>query len=387
MKHKPHVTIICVSFLFLFGFISLSILQNQSTKHEQAVPLTYNWYYSLNGKSPVSLSIPTHVDCYYHKGDTVDLYTTLPTTSIKQPYLRTKIFLQHVKIFLDDELLYTYDGNINTSGNLEVGSGLLVFPLPKDYAYKTLHIQYIHSFDRITNYIFPITLTEKNLTETLLFDSAETIYLNSWFLLTGIVCLLVSLYLKFQKQPYLSFLFLGIFAIIYSIWLLCNTKCLQLFTQNLAFIHHLEYLCFYAIAIPLWLFFYQIVSKHSLKLYCFISTLPAIVFYIIAIILQYMDKANFFELLPAYHLLLGGNLLLMIIFISLLIYKKHPLSQGLLVGILCLILSGILEIVKFYATNIKVTSFINYGIILFFFNLIYALYRPKNLTKSKTTHF
>ncbi len=378
MKHKPHIVIICLSFLFLFGFIGLGILQNQSTNTEKVVPLTYNWYYSLNGKSSVSLSIPTHVDSYYHKGDVVDLYTTLPTTSIKQPYIRTKIFLQHVKIFLDDELIYEYNGHINSEGNLEVGSGILVFPLPKEYAYKTLHIQYVHSFDRITNYIFPISLTEKNLTETLLFDSAETLYLNSWFLFIGIVCIFISFYQKFKKRPCLNFLFLGLFATVYSTWSLCNSKALQLFTQNLTFIHHLEYLCFYVATIPLWLFFYEIVFKRSLKLYCIISTLPSIVFFIVAIALQYIRKMNLFELLPYYHFLLAGNFLLMILFIILLIYKKHPLSQGLLVGILCLILSSILEIFKFYTTNIKVASFVNYGIILFFLNLIYALYRPKS---------
>lgn len=353
------------------------IVQKRSVSKENKVPLNYNWYYSLNGKSPVSLCIPTHVDSYYHKGDIVDLYTTLPNTSIKQPYLRTKIFLQNVKIFLDDTLIYSYTGDLNVFGDVEVGSGILAIPLPEDYAHKTVHIQYIHNFDHITNYIFPIHLTEKNLTETLLFDSAETFYLNGCFLLIGVVCIIFSYYQKYNKQPCLNFLFLGVFAIIYSMWSLCNSKMLQLVTRNLVTIHHLEYVCFYLALIPLWLFFYTIVTKRIAKIYCLIGALPSTIFFFIAIILHYITHINFFELLPFYHLLLMINLLLIILLISILIYKKHPLSQGLLVGILCLALSCILEILKFYTTNIKIDSFVNYGIILFFLNLIYALHYPK----------
>lgn len=352
-------------------------VQKHSVKKENRVPLTYNWYYSLNGKSPVSLCLPTHVDRYYQKGDTVDLYTTLPNTSIKQPYLRTKVFLQNVTISLDDTVIYSYKGDLNRAGNIEVGSGILVIPLPKDYAYKTLHIQYVHNFDHITNYIFPIHLTEKNLTETLLFDSAETFYLNSCFLLIGLMCILFSGYHRYTKRPYLNFLFLGLFAITYSMWSLCNSKMLQLVTTNLATIHHLEYMCFYLALIPLWLFFYTIVTQRALKIYCLIGIVPSTIFFLIAATLHYIKDIDFFELLSFYHMLLMVNLLLIILLISILIYKKHPLSQGLLVGILCLALSCILEVLKFYTTNIKIASFVNYGIILFFLNLIYALYHPK----------
>lgn len=385
MKQRSYTLIICCSILFICGFISLGFLQYQSSKKEIVVPLTYNWSYSLNGKSSVSLCLPTHVSSYFHKGDVVDLYTTLPGTRIPTPHLRTKIFLQNVKIFLDNQLIYAYDGDTNSEGDKEVGSGILVLPLPGDYAYKTLHIQYVHNFNHITNYIFPIILTEKNLQETLLFDSAETLYLNGCFLLTGIICVLIGFGRKYKKRSWLSFLFLGLFATIYATWSLCNTKIVQLFIPNLTTIHHLEYISFYSATIPLWLFFYTIVKQRILKIYCLVGMVPSITFFTIAIALHSMRAINLFELLPIYHGLLMSNLFLMIVFILILIYKKHPLSKGLLLGMLCLGLCCLLEIVKFYAHNIKVTSFVNYGIVLFYIHLIYALCHPQKAKESSSS--
>lgn len=376
MKHKPYTLAICLSILFLFCFISLALVQHLSTKKDNVVPLTYNWCYSLNGRPPVSLCLPTHVSSYYHKGDIIDLYTTLPNTSLRSPSLCTKIFLEDVKIFLDGKLLYTYEGDMNFQGTKEVGSGILVLPLPKDYAYKSLHIQYVHHFNHVTNYIFPITLTEKNLAQILLFESAESFYLNGCFLLIGFICVLISGYRKLKKHSWLNFLFLGLFAIIYATWSLCNSKLLQLITNNLALIHFSEYVSFYLCTIPLWLFFYTIVQERVLKRYCFISAMPSIAFFIITLALHCLTSINFFQLLSIYHLILVGNLLLIMLLMLILIYKKHSLSKGLLIGMLFLVLSCILQLIKFYTTNIKIISFVDYGIILFFFNLIYALYHP-----------
>ena len=383
MKHNLRIAIVCLSFLFLFGFISLVFLQKQPLKHTTVIPLTDHWDYSLNKKASVPLSIPTHLDRYFKQGDTIDLYTTLPLTPLNKPYLHTKFYLLNVNIFLDNELIYTYEGDLNYYGEVESGSGLVAIPLPENYAHKTLHIQYEPRFNYITNYIFPISLQDKNLTEAILENNIETLYLNAWFLFAGLLCIGFSIYLYIHTQPCVSFFFLGLFAIVTAIWFLCNTKCLQLITQNLALIHHLEYLCFYAISIPLWLFFYGLVKEKTLKRYCLIGLVPSILFFVAAVILHTIKLADFFELLSFYHILIGINFLFLTLLIVLLTYKKHPLSQGLLIGILCLILSGALEILKFYTTNIKVASFINYGLILFFLNLIYAVYRPLfNSTKS-----
>ncbi len=375
MKYNPRISIIFLGLLFVLGLISLNFFQRQAHKSANTIPLTDNWAYCLNQKASVPLCIPAHLD-YFQVGDTIDIYTTLPISSIKEPYLHTKFYLQYVKIYLDDELIYSYNGDMMLSGNYKVGSGLLVIPLPTNYANKTLHIQYIPSFNSITNYIFPISLTNHNLIETILHNNATTLYLNAWFLFAGILCIMYSIYLGYLKQSDLSFFFIGLFAIIAAIWFLCNTKCLQLITQNLAFIHQLEYLCFYFIYIPLWLFFTHIVKEHRLKRYCIICLIPSVVFFLVAIILYLLRLKDFFHLLMFYHILVIMNALLISFLSGLLIYKKHPFSRGLLIGILCLILASFLEILKFYLTNIKIASFLNYGLILFFLNVIYAAYHP-----------
>ena len=375
MKYKARIAITCLGLLFVLGLISLSFSQKQALKVANTTPLTDNWAYCLNQKAPVPLSIPTHLD-YFQAGDMIDLYTTLPITSIKEPFLQTKFYLQYVKIYLDDELIYSYNGDLTLSGNHKLGSGLLVIPLPTNYANKTLHIQYIPTFNSITNYIFPIFLTDCNLTQTILQNNIETLYLNAWFLFAGILSILYSIYLRLLKQSGLSFFFIGLFAITTAIWFLCNTKCLQLITQNLAFIHQLEYLCFYFIYIPLWLFFTHIVKEQLLRRYCIISLIPSIIFFLVAIILNISGIADFFHLLSFYHILIVVNAILISFLSGLLIYKNHPLSHGLLIGLLCLILASILEILKFYMTNIKIASFLNYGLILFFLNVIYAAYHP-----------
>ncbi len=373
MKKKPFFLTIFICIIISFIFIGICISHNHFNHQGNVYSLKDNWYYSINGKIPVSLSLPTHIDHYFKKGDVVDLYTHLPLTSIDKPYLYTSLYLQYVEIYLDGKMIYQYGSPVKENETVVVGSGYICIPLPENYTNSNLHIRYIHTFNHITNYLFPITLRAQDLKSTLIYEKAETLYANSCFFICGLLCIGIGIYWLVKRQPFLSMFLIGLFGLNASVWFLCNTKCIQLFTSDLVFVHNLEYFCFYLLCIPLWLFFYINVSTPFLKKYCLTVLIPFITFFIGASILNFCNVVNYFQLLTFYHILLITSILLLILLICFFLYQHHPLGRGLLIGILALTISGVLELIKFYSTNIPIRSFFNYGIIIFFISISVSL--------------
>ena len=193
-KRPSHRIAACIIAIFLIGLIFVLSIKTSNSVHTQSYPMNHSWLYSLNQKNIVPLSLPTRVEKPFKKGDVVDLYTILPNTTLASPYLHIRIFLQQVKVTLDDEVLYDYTGDLNTNGIYYAGSGFIAIPIPEDYAFKQLHIQYIYNFDNVTDYIYPISLESSTLYGNIIAIQLDIFYINFVLFLGAVGCILVGIW-------------------------------------------------------------------------------------------------------------------------------------------------------------------------------------------------
>lgn len=228
--------------------------------------------------------------------------------------------------------------------------------------------------------------------EALLYDMAAREFLGIIlaFLLffAGIIFLISALFLRQLTDR--RFLYLGLFAVSMSIWILSEARVLQLFTGNRFVIGGLSYLMVTYMPIPLIFYLRDIVLCKYSKLMNYFSMLFTGLL-VMNLILQISGTAHLIEVIPV---TLGSLVLLAGVMLVLLFREafseKNPDARKFLLYAAVLVIFSFFEIAAFFFQIFdSISSFLRIGIFIFFIFLVIDSFKYINdlLRKKNEAHF
>lgn len=248
---------------------------------------------------------------------------------------------------------YGYDTDSLHTGEF-LGSGYHFVPLPNDCYGKTLKIMEMGSEDGALTGLPDAVITESTdameaFAQTRMFAAFATVFM----FLAGCLIVLLSLFVAVFDRDFFRLTLLGAFSISGSLWCLCSSKSMELFSRNIQLNSYIEYISLYIMIIPmiaLVLTCFKYIPVWQ-KAVLFGTMCLAIVLVFAAFYLQKARIANIDFILPIYHALLAFASLFMIL-VSVLYWKKSRIAERLFeAGIFVAAAAGLIYMLIYYVTD------------------------------------
>ncbi|MPW25641.1 diguanylate cyclase [Alkalibaculum sp. M08DMB] len=280
--------------------------------------------------------------------------------------LRIRSSMQSLKVLIDGEEIFA---------SKKPSSGILTSPeasvwhfveLPEDVKGKTLTLVMnspVKAFSGLVNSIF------YGRGDSLIYDLlfSQQIGLITWMLifLLGVVAIIISFFLYNIGDNRL--LYLGLFAISISLWMLSEARLLQFFTGNRFILGGISYMLLTIMPILLILYLRDTVLMRYRKL-CKILVFIFSLDFIISLFLQLIGVLIFFQTIQVTNSLIFLTALLIIfLLIKEVIHHGNVKAKKFLLYLSVFAVLIIFEIIQFYSQNFVMTSsYIRVGIIVFF---------------------
>jgi diguanylate cyclase (GGDEF)-like protein len=328
-------------------------------------PLNSGWYvrqdnYLLEPIAP----LPQEIEAA--PGEAVRIHHPIRDDHLDGQTLLIRGSLADVTVFLDDRLLYERIYDRPGLPSMPMVSAWHLVDLPDAVSGKMLTITYTSPFERMSGILNEVHYGNRGaLLQDLLADHAWSLGISSMILFIGGVMILSSFLFPDQQRRDLRYI--GLFASLLSLWMLAETRALQLFVSSQLVLGGLAYLCLSLFPVPLLRYLEEMVLPRSARV---LSTLRGLFLLntVVIVILQFTGIAGFFATVIFTHLL---------VFISILAIthsllkerREHPENElALRFGraILILFPFGLLELINFYWVGPLYTSvFTHVGILLF----------------------
>jgi hypothetical protein len=152
-------------------------------------------------------------------------------------------------------------------------------------------------------------------------------------------------------------LYLGLFVISVSVWLLAESKMLQFLTGNQFFIGGSAYMALTIFPIPMLLYIRETVVQRGRAFYTGLAW-AFVANFIVCVVLQVAGVADFFETLPATHSLIVLSMAVIVVSIGVEIVRyKNPTARRFAWSIGILLVFAICELFDFYTNHYANTSY------------------------------
>lgn len=281
------------------------------------VMLNDGWNVEINGTQYRNVNLDTFHFEVLNRGDVLSMTTTLPRfTDGKCLTAKNQRAWMEVYIGDSEEPLYSFGKESYEKGEM-IASGYMWVSLPDSASGQPVTIVY----HILRNGAFSSVWTPRvgNSTtvvrDTFSEDSAE-IWLCLFFALLGVLLILVFLPFCFRRKSLRRFLYIGIFCVLTSGWMLTHNYSVDIITSDYMRNTYIEYGCLYLMPIPLIAFFMDIIEEGWKKILFGSMAVINVLFFVIALILQMnnivplWDSLNIFHLIAAVELIAGVLLML-----------------------------------------------------------------------------
>lgn len=213
---------------------------NMSLNNEPVYRIPDAWQITCNGQTYQD-SLPTQLPA--KAGDTIRCTFTLQKTDILCNSALFYSYHQFVNVYLDNELIHTYGSNLDMPFHMPPTSGWQFIRLPDDWAGRTLCIELTGIYDSYSGKIDAVWLGTKNAFSFMILERAlPNLIICLPILIFGFVLLFASMLTKI-KLPARRMFSLGLFSIVASCWILCESQISQL-VFNKPIGSTLGFLCF-----------------------------------------------------------------------------------------------------------------------------------------------
>lgn len=348
--------------------------------------LSKGWYYIEAGKKIQIPELPASIEDDGRKSLTIyrDMTGTVPEDAV----LCMENHHQMVEIFVGKQKVYSYGKRNKGPIGWMLGNVWNVTDLPEVLHGKTLAVKITAPYTPGKWKLPQVILGNHNtVTQMIRDDCLDIVLFSVLSTVLGLFFLLVFFLLRWKKLDFnkLDFLFLGIFILISTLWILTDSKIPQFLTEQFAPVYILSFLLFTLLPVP-FLFFLRQICRHGRGLLDFLSLLFILqaifcaVFYMAGIV----DPV---KILPVTHILMAAATVLSI-FLCLreqIRYRNRD-TFFVLAGITALAVGGMVSLLAFRPQDSGDNSlFFRCGLIVFYVFLCYgSLKRGVGLLKTST---
>lgn len=280
--------------------------------------------------------------------------------------LRIRSSMQSIQILIDGEEIFRDEKPIAGRWTAPEASVWHLIELPSDIGGKTLSLVMqspIKAFSGVVNPVY--AGSGDTLLYNILYHQRTGLIISALLFLLGMLTIASSIFLFNTGDNRL--LYLGLFAVLVSAWILSESRLTQFFTGNRFIIGGISYMLIALIPIPFLLYIRDGVLTKNKRIITFIAIMFMLNF-LINLALQVNGIIGFFESIQ----LTNGFLLLTIVFVIILLFMemiRHKNSQAkrFLMYLSVMIILVLIELIQFFSQDFDSTSFYSrIGIIIFF---------------------
>lgn len=376
------MTFVYISFVFIIVLMltAAMIFPGMNLKQNIVKPPVLNegWKVRIDGVSISSnsvfseiqndnLNIPSRLPYRLplSGGSTVSLEQVLGPAFSESQSMLLRGSLQNIIVRLDDEIIY--DRVFNDDGIIVMPyvSAWNIFSIPAGSEGKTLSIEIYSPFKGMAGQLGEIYYGQNGL---LLLHLQRTYGVGFMIaVLIFIIGLVLTVSpLVFHRLEYSETSAVGSFAMITSIYLISESRILDLLIGSQFILGSLAYITLALIPVPLLLYMREIANTNYKRVFSLL-TIAHFVDVLIILVFQITGVAPFFETLILTHALLAITSFtsIYILFVESKRNKNRD-ARLLLQGLSIMVLFGLIELIYFYLFDyVQVSSFLRTGVLLF----------------------
>ncbi|MCM1160352.1 MAG: GGDEF domain-containing protein [Roseburia sp.] len=238
----------------------------------QSIALVENWDVQINEESYSNASLEELHFQTAAKGDKISMETILPRGwNTKNPVLRIYTVQSAVKVFIDNEQIYTY-GYERIESHKSVGEGYLFVDFSKEYEGKKLRIELeVNEGEAFSKLNAPRIYEWSNVYRDIATENRIPLLLGSFLLIFGLILALVTVCALVISRKYMKILCASLFSIAIGLWTLCYYNVIIIYSIPIYTVSLMEYMALFLAPIPLTIYMYDqatsIRMKYSKQIY------------------------------------------------------------------------------------------------------------------------
>lgn len=313
------------------------------------------------------------------RGDVITLSREIPDDIDSEMSVRMLIYLSGVEASVDGTPRYSYGGELLRDGHF-VGSGYHYIPIFPPDAGKTLTVTVIPAENNAFSSISGIAMIPSEMTAVVFAkNNMFSIFVSIFLVILGVALLVLSVAAFYAHIRKSRLFYIGCFSILMGFWSMGSDKILGLFYSRYEVVTAIEYFSLYMALVP---FLALVINMRSEAVKWKRTVLYACVFVLlifdaVSLALHISDIAHFPALLSVFHILAAVCVLALIIAAIQPLRLMQRADRLLNMGILCLVASGAVDIVRFnlhkymLSTNRNLdASVLPFGVLVFIVLLI-----------------
>lgn len=341
--------------MFLITVTTIAVFMSMTAAKRvdsDEIELDDGWSVTINGKEYDNVTLSKFRFKMCNRGDVLTLRHIVPRYDIiSLPTLEVYTTHSAIKVYLDDEVIYTYGQRLYDENKL-LGYGEHFVSMPYGANSKWLTVEMTVSEDNVFNGVKAMKLLDGNSAMVKdLSGKRVNLSIAMFLIVFGVIIMVLSMLMLRRAVNFVQTFCIALFSFLIGCWTLCNNDLIEYFTTDLLMKSYLEYYSLYILPLPLTYYFRDKIDVRSnpkwLKVYFWWIIAAEIVYIASAVILQEANLVHLPQILVGSHILmiLTIVLILMISVIDIKVRKQRPTI--VMIGFLIAIAIVIVELIRF----------------------------------------
>lgn len=341
--------------MFLITVTTIAVFMSMTSAKRvdsDEIELDDGWSVTINGKEYDNVTLSKFRFKMCNRGDVLTLRHIVPRYDIiSLPTLKVYTTHSEIKVYLDDEVIYTYGQRLYDENKL-LGYGEHFVSMPYGANSKWLTVEMTVSEDNVFNGVKAMKLLDGNSAMVKdLSGKRVNLSIAMFLIVFGVIIMVLSMLMLRRAVNFVQTFCIALFSFLIGCWTLCNNDLIEYFTTDLLMKSYLEYYSLYILPLPLTYYFRDKIDVRSnpkwLKVYFWGIIAAEIVYIASAVILQEANLVHLPQILVGSHILmiLAIVLILMISVIDIKVRKQRP--TVVMIGFLIAIAIVIVELIRF----------------------------------------
>lgn len=352
--------------MFLITVTTIAVFMSMTSAKRvdsDEIELDDGWSITINGKEYDNVTLSKFRFKMCNRGDVLILRHIMPRyDNISLPTLNVYTIYSALKVYLDDEVIYTYGQRLYDENKL-LGYGNHFVNMPYGANSKWLTVEMTVSEKNALDGVKAMKLMDGN--SAMIKDlSGKRVNLSiAMFLIVfGVIIMVLSMLMLKRAVNFVQTFCIALFSFLIGCWTLCNNDLIEHFTTDLLMKSYLEYYSLYILPLPFTYYFRDKIDARCtpkwLKVYFWGLVAAEIVYIASAVILQETNLVHLPQILVGSHILmiLAIVLILAIGVIDITVKKQRP--TVVMIGFLIAIVIVIVELIRFNIDK-YITGFAN----------------------------
>ena len=341
--------------MFLITVTTIAVFMSMTSAKRvdsDEIELDDGWSVTINGKEYDNVTLSKFRFKMCNRGDVLTLRHIMPRyDNISLPTLNVYTIHSAIKVYLDDEVIYTYGQRLYDENKL-LGYGNHFVNMPYGANSKWLTVEMTVSEENALDGVKAMKLLDGNSAMVKdLSGKRVNLSIAMFLIVFGVIIMVLSMLMLRRAVNFVQTFCIALFSFLIGCWTLCNNDLIEYFTTDLLMKSYLEYYSLYILPLPLTYYFRDKIDVRSnpkwLKVYFWGIIAAEIVYIASAVILQEANLVHLPQILVGSHILmiLTIVLILMISVIDIKVRKQRPTI--VMIGFLIAIAIVIVELIRF----------------------------------------